>query len=183
MPAPVAVALSRPGTMRFEALPTLSLYVHMPWCVRKCPYCDFNSHEKKGDLPEDAYCDALVADLEHALPWVWGRRITSIFFGGGTPSLFSAASIDWLLSAFRARLAIAADAEITLEANPGTFEAQKFRDFRAAGVNRLSIGIQSFDDAHLKALGRIHSAAEARRAIGIAQENFANINLDLMYGL
>ncbi len=183
MPAPVAVALSRPGQMRFEALPPLALYVHMPWCVRKCPYCDFNSHEKKGDLPEDAYCDALVADLEHALPWIWGRRIYSIFFGGGTPSLFSAASIDRLLAAFRARLTIAADAEITLEANPGTFEAQKFRDFRATGINRLSIGIQSFDDAHLKALGRIHSAAEARRAIGIAQENFANINLDLMYGL
>ncbi len=177
------VVLAKPGAIRLEALPPLSLYVHMPWCVRKCPYCDFNSHEKKGDLPEDAYCAALVADLEHALPWIWGRRVYSIFFGGGTPSLFAAGSIDRLLSEFRSRLSIAADAEITLEANPGTFEAEKFRDFRACGINRLSIGIQSFNDAHLKALGRIHSADEARRAIGIAQANFDNINLDLMYGL
>jgi putative oxygen-independent coproporphyrinogen III oxidase len=177
------VALARPGTIRLEALPPLSLYVHMPWCVRKCPYCDFNSHEKKGELPEDDYCAALIADLEHALPWIWGRRVHSIFFGGGTPSLFAARSIDRLLSAFRARIPIAADAEITLEANPGTFEAQKFRDFRSAGINRLSIGIQSFNDAHLKALGRIHSADEARRAIEIAQAAFDNINLDLMYGL
>ena len=177
------IELARPGAIRLEVLPPLSLYVHMPWCVRKCPYCDFNSHEQKGDLPEEAYCAALIADLEHALPWIWGRRVYSIFFGGGTPSLFAASSIDRLLSAFRARITIAAGAEITLEANPGTFEAQKFRDFRAAGVNRLSIGIQSFDDAHLKALGRIHSADEARRAIRIAQDEFNNINLDLMYGL
>ena len=177
------VVLAPPGAVRLDALPPLSLYVHMPWCVRKCPYCDFNSHEKKGDLPEAQYCDALIADLEHALPWVWGRRVHSIFFGGGTPSLFSAGSIDRLLSAFRARITIPADAEITLEANPGTFEAQKFHDFRAAGINRLSIGIQSFNDGHLKALGRIHDAAEARRAIGIAQGEFDNINLDLMYGL
>ncbi|MBS0338616.1 MAG: oxygen-independent coproporphyrinogen III oxidase-like protein [Proteobacteria bacterium] len=177
------VALARPGEIRLEALPPLSLYVHMPWCVRKCPYCDFNSHEQKGDLPEDAYCAALVADLEHALPWVWGRRVHSIFFGGGTPSLFSARSIDRLLSDIRSRIPVPADTEVTLEANPGTFEAQKFRDFRAAGVNRLSIGIQSFNDAHLKALGRIHGADEARRAIEIAQKNFDNINLDLMYGL
>src|SRR4051812_49417665 len=177
------VGVMRPGDIRLETLPPLSLYVHMPWCVRKCPYCDFNSHEKKGDLPEDAYCSALIADLEHALPWIWGRRVYSIFFGGGTPSLFAARSIDRLLSAFRARIPIAADAEITLEANPGTFEAQKFRDFPAAGGNRLSIGIQSFDDRHLAALGRIHSADEARRAIAIAQAEFDNINLDLMYGL
>ena len=183
MPAPATVALAKPGSIRLEALPPLSLYVHMPWCVRKCPYCDFNSHEKKGDLPEDAYCAALVADLENALPWIWGRRVYSIFFGGGTPSLFAASSIDRLLSELRSRITIAADAEITLEANPGTFEAGKFRDFRACGINRLSIGIQSFNDAHLKSLGRIHSADEARQAISIAQANFENINLDLMYGL
>ena len=183
MPTEAKVALVRPGALRLDALPPLSLYVHMPWCVRKCPYCDFNSHEKSGDLPEDAYCAALVADLEHALPGVWGRRVYSIFFGGGTPSLFSARSIDRLLSDIRSRIPVPADAEITLEANPGTFEAQKFRDFRAAGINRLAIGIQSFNDAHLKALGRIHNADEARRAIGIAQENVDNINLDLMYGL
>ncbi len=183
MPAPATVALAKPGSIRLEALPPLSLYVHMPWCVRKCPYCDFNSHEKKGDLPEGAYCAALVADLENALPWIWGRRVYSIFFGGGTPSLFAASSIDRLLSELRSRITIAADAEITLEANPGTFEAGKFRDFRACGINRLSIGIQSFNDAHLKSLGRIHSADEARQAISIAQANFENINLDLMYGL
>ena len=183
MPAPAMVALAKPGSIRLDALPPLSLYVHMPWCVRKCPYCDFNSHEKKGDLPEDAYCAALVADLENALPWIWGRRVYSIFFGGGTPSLFAASSIDRLLSELRSRITIAADAEITLEANPGTFEAGKFRDFRACGINRLSIGIQSFNDAHLKSLGRIHSADEARQAISIAQANFENINLDLMYGL
>ena len=183
MPAATKVALAKPGSMRLEVLPPLSLYVHMPWCVRKCPYCDFNSHEQKGDLPEDVYCAALIADLEHALPWIWGRRVYSIFFGGGTPSLFSASSIDRLLSEFRSRITIAADAEITLEANPGTFEAGKFRDFRACGINRLSIGIQSFNDVHLKALGRIHSAQEARHAIEIAQANFDNINLDLMYGL
>jgi len=183
MPAHAPIVLAKPGSIRLEALPPLSLYVHMPWCVRKCPYCDFNSHEKTGDLPEDAYCAAVVADLEQALPWIWGRRVYSIFFGGGTPSLFAAGSIDRLLSEFRSRLSLAADAEITLEANPGTFEAAKFRDFRACGINRLSIGIQSFNDAHLEALGRIHSADEARRAIGIAQANFDNINLDLMYGL
>ena len=182
MSVAATVALPKPGAIRLEVLPPLSLYVHMPWCVRKCPYCDFNSHEKKGDLPEDAYCAALVADLEHALPWVWGRRIHSIFFGGGTPSLFSARSIDRLLSDIRARIPVPADAEITLEANPGTFEAQKFRDFRLAGINRLSVGIQSFNDTHLKALGRIHDASEARRAIGIAQVEYDNPNHDLMYG-
>jgi oxygen-independent coproporphyrinogen-3 oxidase len=164
-------------------LPPLSLYVHIPWCVRKCPYCDFNSHEAKGDVPEDAYAEALVRDLEQALPAIWGRRVYSIFFGGGTPSLFSARAVDALLSAFRARLALAPECEITLEANPGTFEAQKFSDFRAAGVNRLSIGIQSFNAGHLKALGRIHDDAEARRAIDIALSHFDNVNLDLMYAL
>ena len=169
--------------VRLAQLPPLALYVHIPWCVRKCPYCDFNSHEAKDDVPEDAYVEALVRDLEQALPAIWGRRVTSIFFGGGTPSLFSARAIDALLSAFRARLAFAPECEITLEANPGTFEAEKFRDFRSAGVNRLSVGIQSFDAGQLKALGRIHDDAEARRAVDIALERFDNVNLDLMYAL
>jgi putative oxygen-independent coproporphyrinogen III oxidase len=168
---------------KFKALPPLSLYVHIPWCAKKCPYCDFNSHEARGAAPEERYVAALVADLEHALPAVWGRRVQTVFLGGGTPSLFSARGIDAILAAARARLALAADAEITLEANPGTVEAEKFRDFAAAGVNRLSLGIQSFDSRHLRALGRIHDGDEARRAIDIAQRNFANINLDLMYGL
>jgi len=171
------------GGVRLSQLPPLALYVHIPWCVRKCPYCDFNSHEAKDDVPEDAYVEALVRDLEQALPAIWGRRVTSIFFGGGTPSLFSARAIDALLSAFRARLAFAPECEITLEANPGTFEAEKFRDFRSAGVNRLSVGIQSFDAGQLKALGRIHDDAEARRAVDIALERFDNVNLDLMYAL
>jgi oxygen-independent coproporphyrinogen-3 oxidase len=151
--------------------------------VRKCPYCDFNSHELRGEMPEAAYVDALVADLDSALPSVWGRRVYSVFFGGGTPSLFSAAAIERLLSAFRARLPLAADAEITLEANPGTVEAEKFRDFAAAGVNRLSVGIQSFDPRRLAALGRIHDDREARRAVEVARAHFANFNLDLMYAL
>jgi oxygen-independent coproporphyrinogen-3 oxidase len=187
LPAPVSVVAhaSLPGDLRpqFAALPPLSLYIHLPWCVRKCPYCDFNSFEPRGEIPEQAYVSALVADLEFALPLVWGRRVHTVFFGGGTPSLFSAVAIDAILAAVRARLPLEPDAEITLEANPGTFEAQKFRDFRAAGVNRLSIGIQSFDPRHLKALGRIHDDAEARAAIAIARENFENFNLDVMYAL
>jgi len=171
------------GRARLARLPPLSLYVHIPWCVRKCPYCDFNSHEARGELPEQAYVGALVRDLEQALPSVWGRRVYSIFIGGGTPSLFSARAIDEMLSAIRARLPLAPDCEVTLEANPGTFEAEKFRDYRALGLNRLSIGIQSFNAKHLKALGRIHDDTEARRAIGIALEHFDNVNLDLMYGL
>ena len=178
------IALPAAGTrLALAALPPLALYVHIPWCVRKCPYCDFNSHEARGATPEREYVEALIADLESTLPQVWGRRVYSVFFGGGTPSLFSAASIDALLTAFRARLALAADCEITLEANPGTFESDKFRDYRAAGVNRLSIGIQSFDPAHLAALGRIHDADEARRAVEIAHAHFDNFNLDLMYAL
>ncbi|MBI4206982.1 MAG: radical SAM family heme chaperone HemW [Betaproteobacteria bacterium] len=168
---------------RFRALPPLALYIHIPWCVRKCPYCDFNSHEARGEVPEQQYIAALIADLERALPQVWGRRVYSVFFGGGTPSLFSAQGIDAILSAVRARLPLASDAEITLEANPGTFEAEKFQAFRAAGVNRLSIGIQSFSPRHLEALGRIHDGAEARRAIEIARTNFDNFNLDLMFAL
>jgi oxygen-independent coproporphyrinogen-3 oxidase len=172
-----------PSGVRLAQLPPLALYVHIPWCVKKCPYCDFNSHQARGDVPEQAYVEALVTDLEVALPDVWGRRVYSIFFGGGTPSLFSAAAIETLVSAFRARLPLTADCEISLEANPGTFEAEKFRGYREAGVNRLSIGIQSFNPRHLKALGRIHDDGEARRAIEIARDSFDNINLDLMYAL
>ena len=169
--------------IRLAQLPPLALYVHIPWCARKCPYCDFNSHEARGEVPEVDYVGALIKDLEQALPLVWGRRVYSIFFGGGTPSLFSARAIDVLIGAFRARLALAADCEITLEANPGTFEVDKFRDFRSAGVNRLSIGVQSFNPRHLRALGRIHDERDARRAIETAREDFEEINLDLMYAL
>ena len=168
---------------QFTALPPLSLYVHIPWCVRKCPYCDFNSHEARGGLPEQAYVAALLADLEQVLPGVWGRPVHTVFIGGGTPSLFSAAALDTLLSGLRARLEFAPGAEITLEANPGTVEAEKFAGFRAAGINRVSLGIQSFNDVHLRALGRIHDAAEALRAAEFALRVFDNVNLDLMYGL
>ncbi len=178
-----ASRLTPDASPRFRALPPLSLYIHIPWCARKCPYCDFNSHEARAVVPEERYVAALVADLEQALPRVWGRRVTSVFFGGGTPSLFSARAIEAILDAARARLPLAPDAEITLEANPGTVEADKFRDFAAAGVNRLSLGIQSFNPRHLTALGRIHDDDEARRAIEIARRNFENTNLDLMYGL
>jgi len=167
----------------FTALPPLSLYVHLPWCVKKCPYCDFNSHEKQAALPFQEYVAALVRDLEAMLPSVWGRRLQSIFIGGGTPSLFPAQEIEVLLAAVRARLPLEPGAEITLEANPGASDAGRFRGYRDAGVNRLSVGVQSFDDAMLKALGRIHSADEARRAIGMALETFGNVNIDLMYGL
>ncbi|WP_407668319.1 radical SAM family heme chaperone HemW [Paraburkholderia bannensis] len=173
-----------PGSIRLSSLPPLSLYVHFPWCVRKCPYCDFNSHEWKGErFPEDDYLDALRADLEQALPLVWGRQVHTIFIGGGTPSLLSAKGLDRLLSDVRALLPLDADAEITLEANPGTFEADKFAQFRASGVNRLSIGIQSFNEAHLKALGRIHDSAQARHAVEVAANTFDNFNLDLMFAL
>jgi oxygen-independent coproporphyrinogen-3 oxidase len=165
------------------ALPPLSLYVHIPWCVRKCPYCDFNSHEARGELPEQQYAQALTADLERALPSVWGRRVHTVFFGGGTPSLLSVRALDEILSGIRARIPLDPDAEITLEANPGTFESGKFAEFRRLGINRLSIGVQSFNAQHLKALGRIHDDHEARRAIEIARTHFDNINLDLMYAL
>jgi putative oxygen-independent coproporphyrinogen III oxidase len=171
------------SSLKFKALPPLSLYIHIPWCARKCPYCDFNSHEARAAVAEARYVAAVIADLEQALPDIWGRRVHSIFFGGGTPSLFAARSIDSILAAVRARLPLAADAEITLEANPGTVEADKFRDFAAAGINRLSLGIQSFNPRHLKALGRIHDDEEARAAIEIARRHFDNFNLDLMYGL
>ena len=167
-------------------LPPLALYVHMPWCLKKCPYCDFNSHEVQGGadvLPEARYLDALVADLDAALPQVWGRRILSVFIGGGTPSLFSPAGIDRLLADIRARLPLEPGCEITLEANPGTFERDRFRAYRAAGVTRLSVGVQSFDDALLERIGRVHDGAQARAALAEAREAFDTFNLDLMYAL
>jgi oxygen-independent coproporphyrinogen-3 oxidase len=163
--------------------PPLSVYVHLPWCLRKCPYCDFNSHESPEALPERDYLDALRADLEASLPWVWGRTVQSVFIGGGTPSLFSPEGIDRLLSDLRARLRLAADAEVTLEANPGTFERLRFRAYRDAGVNRLSLGIQSFDDRALQALGRVHDRAQALAAAQAAREDFKTFNLDLMVAL
>lgn len=177
------VFIERPDALRLSVLPPLALYVHIPWCVRKCPYCDFNSHERKAELPEAAYAQRLITDVEDLLPSVWGRRIVSVFIGGGTPSLFSPETIDTLLSGVRARLVLEPDAEITLEANPGTVEAARFRGFHEAGVNRISVGVQSFDDAMLGRLGRIHSASEARRAVDAALEAVGNVNLDLMYGL
>ncbi len=183
--APHALRLT-PHELRFTALPPLSLYIHIPWCLKKCPYCDFNSHEVRtggAEIPEQDYVAALIADFEQTLPRVWGRRISSVFFGGGTPSLLSGAGVDAILAGVRARLPLNPDAEITLEANPGTVEAGRFRDYRAAGVNRLSLGIQSFNPRHLRALGRIHDDTQARRAIGIAREHFDNFNLDVMYGL
>lgn len=178
----------RPGTLQLPNLPPLSLYVHLPWCLKKCPYCDFNSHEFRddggaGDLPEQRYIDALIADLEASLPLVWGRPVHSIFIGGGTPSLFSPQAIDRLLGDIRARLPLTPDCEITLEANPGTFEKDRFKAFRGAGVTRLSVGVQSFNDAHLKALGRVHDRGQALAAVEEAAQAFDTFNLDLMYAL
>jgi putative oxygen-independent coproporphyrinogen III oxidase len=174
----------RAGLLQLAAQPPLSLYVHIPWCLKKCPYCDFNSHEiRAGELPEQAYLDALLADLEAALPLVWGRPVFSIFIGGGTPSLFSPDAIDRLLGDIRARLPLEADCEITLEANPGTFEKDRFRAFRQAGVTRLSVGVQSFNDEHLKALGRIHDRRQAIAAVEEAATAFDTFNIDLMYAL
>jgi putative oxygen-independent coproporphyrinogen III oxidase len=168
----------------FSVTIPLSLYIHLPWCVRKCPYCDFNSHEAKEGFPEDLYVEALIQDLEENLPRIWGRRLISIFFGGGTPSLFSASAIARILTAVNARLPFGADMEITLEANPGAIDESRFKGFRAAGVNRLSIGLQSLQDEKLKALGRIHNREHALRAIDIAlASGFSNFNLDLMHGL
>jgi oxygen-independent coproporphyrinogen-3 oxidase len=168
----------------FTATPPLSLYVHIPWCVRKCPYCDFNSHEVHNAIPEQAYVEALIADLEQDLPRVWGRTVETVFIGGGTPSLFSPAAISRLLSELRARLPLKPAAEITLEANPGTVDQERFRGFREAGINRLSIGIQSFDRSLLQRIGRIHDDREALDAVRAAQQaGFDNINLDLMFGL
>ena len=174
----------RPGTLQLPALPPLSLYIHLPWCLRKCPYCDFNSHEMRAvDLPEQRYIDALVSDLEAALPLIWGRSVHSIFIGGGTPSLFSPEAIDRLLGDVRARLRLASDCEITLEANPGTFEKDRFRAFRSAGVTRLSVGVQSFNDDCLKELGRVHDRAQAIAAVEEAAQAFDTFNLDIMYAL
>jgi putative oxygen-independent coproporphyrinogen III oxidase len=175
---------TRPGTLSLSALPPLSLYIHLPWCLKKCPYCDFNSHEQRdGGIPQSRYLDALRCDLESALPMVWGRRVHSIFIGGGTPSLFSPEAIDQLLTDVRARLPLEPGCEITLEANPGTFETNRFRGYRQAGVTRLSVGVQSFDDDKLRALGRVHDAAQARAALEEASRAFDTFNLDLMYAL
>lgn len=168
----------------FTQLPPLSLYIHIPWCVRKCPYCDFNSHEARGDIPEAAYVDALLDDLADEMPLVWGRQISTVFIGGGTPSLFSANALDRLLSGIRALTGLTPHAEITMEANPGTFEQQRFKDYRDLGINRLSIGIQSFNPRLLEALGRVHSATEAHKACDIAHNaGFEQINLDMMFAL
>ena len=177
----------RPGLLQLNALPPLSLYVHLPWCIKKCPYCDFNSHEFRAgvDAPstQDAYIDALFADLEASLPLIWGRSIQTVFLGGGTPSLFSPDAIDRLIGGIRARVRLAPDAEVTMEANPGTFEKDRFKAFRQAGITRLSIGVQSFDNAHLKALGRVHDRDQALAAVTEAAQVFVTFNLDLMYAL
>jgi oxygen-independent coproporphyrinogen-3 oxidase len=179
----------RPGTLQLQGLPPLSLYIHLPWCLKKCPYCDFNSHEWSATsapgqpLPEQLYLDALRADLQAALPLIWGRPVHSVFIGGGTPSLFSPEAIDRLLGDVRALVKLDADAEVTLEANPGTFEKDRFKAFRAAGVTRLSIGVQSFNDEHLTALGRVHDRAQAMAAVEEAAQAFDTFNLDIMYAL
>lgn len=178
----------RAGTLGLPALPPLSLYIHLPWCLKKCPYCDFNSHEHREgggvrDIPEQRYIDALMADLEASLPLIWGRTVHSVFIGGGTPSLFSPESIDQLIGGLRARLRMEPDCEITMEANPGTFEKDRFRAFRHAGISRLSIGVQSFDDRFLSAIGRVHSGDQARAAVEEAAGAFETFNLDIMYAL
>ena len=190
--------LMRPGTLTLAALPPLSVYVHLPWCLKKCPYCDFNSHEYRSPvptaslmqvqttpvaLPEAAYLDALCADIESSLPLVWGRPVHSVFIGGGTPSLFSPAGIARLISDLRARLPLVPDCEITLEANPGTFEKDRFHAYKMAGVTRLSVGVQSFNDRHLKAIGRVHDGAQAMAAVQEAAQAFDTFNIDLMYAL
>jgi oxygen-independent coproporphyrinogen-3 oxidase len=183
--AELAALYLRPGPLQITP-PPLALYVHLPWCLQKCPYCDFNSHEWRtagSAVPEARYLDAVMADLEAALPLVWGRKVVSVFIGGGTPSLFSPQSIDRLLADVRARLPLEAGCEVTLEANPGTFERERFAAFRSAGVTRLSIGVQSFDDAKLAALGRVHDRAQAVAAVEEAARAFDTFNLDLMYAL
>ena len=177
---------SSPNKMTLTALPPLALYIHFPWCEKKCPYCDFNSHQVKDGVQgfdEERYIKALITDLETELPRIWGRQVHSIFIGGGTPSLLSPTGMDALLSAIRARVNLEPGAEITMEANPGSVEADKFAAFAKSGINRVSLGIQSFQDEQLKALGRIHNGEEAKQAIAIAVENFKSVNIDLMYGL
>lgn len=171
------------GFLNFDLLPPLSLYIHMPWCVRKCPYCDFYSHAISSAIPEEQYLTALQQDLLSSIPLIKDRQISSIFIGGGTPSLFSGEAISRLLAFIRKTLSLTPDVEITLEANPGTFDAEKIRGYREGGVNRLSLGIQSFNQGHLDVLGRIHDVNQAKKAIDIAMENFDNVNLDLMYAL
>ena len=183
VPLPAPSPAKTAGSSGLVAPPPLALYVHWPWCVKKCPYCDFNSHESRGEVDEAAYLSALIADLEAALPQVWNRPVSSVFIGGGTPSLMRAETVEDLLAAIRMRLPLHPDAEVTLEANPGTAEAAKFEAFRASGVNRLSVGVQSFDNARLAALGRIHDSAEAHRAIDMALTHFERVNIDLMYAL
>lgn len=174
----------RAGTLQLQTLPPLSLYIHLPWCLKKCPYCDFNSHEMRAaELPEQPYLNALLADLESALPLIWGRSVQTVFIGGGTPSLFSPQAIDQLVGGIRARVKLAANAEITLEANPGTFEKNRFKAYRSAGVTRLSVGVQSFDDRFLQTLGRVHNQSQALDAIAEAATVFETFNLDLMYAL
>ena len=177
---------SNPNKVQLSALPPLALYIHFPWCEKKCPYCDFNSHqikEGKQGFNEERYIKTLIADLETELPRIWGRQVHSIFIGGGTPSLLSAQGMNELLSAIRARMNLEPDCEITMEANPGSVGAEKFAGFAQAGINRVSLGIQSFQDQQLKALGRIHNGEEAKRAIAIALQHFKSVNLDLMFGL
>jgi len=173
----------RPGLLQLAQLPPLALYIHIPWCLRKCPYCDFNSHAARGNIPETRYIDALLADLETALPLIWGRSVASVFMGGGTPSLFAPEAIDQLLAGVRARLRLLPDCEVTLEANPGTFEKDRFRGYRSAGVTRLSVGVQSFNDRHLQALGRVHNRTQALAAVEEAASAFETFNLDVMYAL
>lgn len=184
-PAPAAAPAGKPGAVQLEAPPPLTVYVHFPWCVRKCPYCDFNSHATAGDgdFPQAQWADAVLADLQAALPGIWGRRVHSVFIGGGTPSLMSAQTLERLLVGLRMLLPLDPLAEISLEANPGTVDAGRFRAFRAAGVNRLSLGVQSFDRQMLAAVGRIHDGDDARRAIEAAQAAFERVNIDLMYAL
>ena len=178
-----AVAKAASADTLFKTLPPLSLYIHVPWCIRKCPYCDFNSHEATGEIPEDRYLDALQADIEQALPDVWGRQVHTVFIGGGTPSLLSASALDRLMAMLRTHFNLWPDAEVTLEANPGAAEAGRFKSYAESGINRISLGIQTFNDVHLKKLGRVHDGYQARQAIEMAMSAVNRINLDLMFAL
>lgn len=177
------VAKARDADVLFKTLPPLSLYIHVPWCIRKCPYCDFNSHEASGEIPEDRYLDALQADIEQSLPDVWGRPVHTVFIGGGTPSLLSAAAVDRLMAMLRSHFTLWPDAEVTLEANPGAAEAGRFKSYAESGINRISLGIQTFNDSQLKKLGRVHDGKQARQAIEMAMTAVGRVNLDLMFAL